>query len=72
MSSEEEKPTETTTTAEEATKEEEATNTEPNESGADGDKDDHEESTATFEPVVKLEEVEVKSGEEDEVCITHH
>jgi len=26
----------------------------------------HEESTATFDPVVKLEEVEVKSGEEDE------
>merc|ERR1712071_625591 len=25
-----------------------------------------EESTATFEPVVKLEEVEIKSGEEDE------
>jgi len=29
-----------------------------------------EESTATFEPVVKLEEVEVKSGEEEEVRVS--
>mmetsp|Transcript_7633 Transcript_7633/g.9421 ORF Transcript_7633/g.9421 Transcript_7633/m.9421 type:complete len:198 (-) Transcript_7633:276-869(-) len=32
----------------------------------EGETPKEEESTATFEPVVKLEEVEVKSGEEDE------
>jgi len=33
---------------------------------AKAEEEQHEESTATFDPVVKLEEVDVKSGEEDE------
>uniref|UniRef100_A0A6S8ZTG3 RanBD1 domain-containing protein n=2 Tax=Ditylum brightwellii TaxID=49249 RepID=A0A6S8ZTG3_9STRA len=54
MSTEEEKPTEGVAAAA-ATSEE--------------DKVKEEESTATFKPVVELEEVEVKSGEEDEEVV---
>lgn len=57
--SEEEKPTTTTTTTA-ATTEEAPKKVEPK---------IEEESTAQFEPVVKLEEVEVKSGEEDEETV---
>jgi len=39
------------------------------ENKAGEEKPKEEESTATFEPVVKLDEVEVTSGEEDEVSI---
>mmetsp|Transcript_2669 Transcript_2669/g.3639 ORF Transcript_2669/g.3639 Transcript_2669/m.3639 type:complete len:210 (+) Transcript_2669:122-751(+) len=55
MSTEEEKPTEGVAAAAAATSEE--------------DKVKEEESTATFKPVVELEEVEVKSGEEDEEVV---
>jgi len=58
--SEEEKPTETTTPAED-TKETPAVEAVK-----------EEESTATFEPVVKLEEVEVKNGEEEEEALCSH
>jgi|EP01083_Nonionella_stella_P121439 Ran-binding protein 1 len=61
MSTEEEKPT---TEAPEATPE---TKTDNDEKKTEAVKE--EESTATFEPVVKLEEVDVKSGEEEESVI---
>jgi len=54
------------------TAEEEKTTTETPEekkSPASHDAVKEEESTATFEPVVKLEEVDVKSGEEEEECM---
>mmetsp|Transcript_138521 Transcript_138521/g.196074 ORF Transcript_138521/g.196074 Transcript_138521/m.196074 type:complete len:199 (-) Transcript_138521:163-759(-) len=41
----------------------------PKEEETEGDGAKEEESTAHFEPVVKLEEVEVKSGEEDEEVV---
>jgi len=76
MSTEEEKPT-TTTETPASTEEATPTPTPAPETSTTKDEDKktseeavkEEESTATFEPVVKLEEVEVKSGEEDEEVI---
>ncbi|KAI2489640.1 Ran-binding domain [Fragilaria crotonensis] len=48
---------------------EETTENPTTEEGAEDEPVKEEESTATFEPVVKLEEVEVKSGEEDEEVV---
>jgi len=65
MSEEEPTPTATATEETEPKKEEEAVEAKEEEE----EKVKEEESTATFEPVVKLEEVEVRSGEEDEELI---
>lgn len=69
MSTEEEKATTTTeaTEAPEATPE--TSTKDENKPAGDVPKVEEEESTATFEPVVKLDEVDVKSGEEDESVI---
>mmetsp|Transcript_24174 Transcript_24174/g.29758 ORF Transcript_24174/g.29758 Transcript_24174/m.29758 type:complete len:220 (-) Transcript_24174:28-687(-) len=70
MSTEEEKPKTESPPAEAAA---ETTTSEAPPVATDGEKAKEEvkeeESTATFEPVVKLEEVEVKSGEEDEAVV---
>jgi Ran-binding protein 1 len=50
-----------------STEEKPDTATTPEEPAKTQEEPKEEESTATFEPVVKLEEVEVKSGEEEEV-----
>jgi len=49
--------------------EEKPVETKTEETTEKGEVTKEEESTATFEPVVKLEEVEVKSGEEDEEVV---
>lgn len=61
--------TQTETTAEETTPTSEEPAAEKKEVSASDVVEKEEESTATFEPVVKLEEVEVRSGEEDESVI---
>ncbi|KAL7537087.1 hypothetical protein ACHAWF_005655 [Thalassiosira exigua] len=59
-------PDEQETKPEETKAEEDPKKEEAEKKKEDGPKPKEEESTATFEPVVKLEEVEVKSGEEEE------
>jgi Ran-binding protein 1 len=69
MSTEEEKPATPVAEAEAAPEATTESGEKAEAAPAAAPKTEEEESTATFEPVVKLEEVEVKSGEEDEEVI---
>jgi len=74
MPAEEEKTTESTPATETPATETSATETPPTENDKDTSTNKEEtvkevESTATFEPVVKLEEVETKNGEEEEEIV---
>lgn len=69
MSTEEEKPATPVAEAEAAPEATTESGEKAEAAPAAAPKTEEEESTATFEPVVKLQEVEVKSGEEDEEVI---